>query len=59
MGLSWLLCHILTVTDVFPDDPDHANYFARTDAKIEVLEEAKWFFFPYPGMYILYKKFMR
>jgi len=48
IGLSWLFCHILTVTDVLPNNSTLPAYQARTDARIGVLERAKWFYWPYP-----------
>ncbi|KAM9311576.1 solute carrier family 23 member 1 [Gastrophryne carolinensis] len=41
--LGWLLCYILTLTDVFP--PGNK---ARTDARGEIMSSAPWFRFPYP-----------
>ena len=49
MIIAWLVCLILTVTDVFPNDPNKTGYAARTDVKINVLKESEWFRFPYPG----------
>lgn len=51
MIISWVICAILTVTDVLPNDPGKWGYSARTDIKIDVLEKAKWFRFPYPGQW--------
>ncbi|XP_006815228.1 solute carrier family 23 member 1-like [Saccoglossus kowalevskii] len=51
ISVSWLVCCILTATDVFPTDPKHPNYNARTDARIEVLYQAPWIWFPYPGQW--------
>jgi nucleobase transporter 1/2 len=48
MVTSWIVCAILTVTDAVPDDPSHWSYYARTDVKIKVLNEAHWFRVPYP-----------
>ncbi len=48
--ISWILCAILTATDVFPNDPSKLSYRARTDAKLDVLHDASWFFLPYPGI---------
>ena len=45
----WIFSYILTITGVYPDDPKAVNYQARTDARINVLHEAPWFRFPYPG----------
>lgn len=48
MVTSWIVCAILTVTDAVPDDASHWSYYARTDVKIKVLQEANWFRIPYP-----------
>lgn len=47
--LSWLLCFILTVTHTLPSDPSAYGFQARTDTKGDVLNQAPWFRFPYPG----------
>ncbi|XP_053142570.1 solute carrier family 23 member 1 isoform X2 [Hemicordylus capensis] len=44
----WLLCYILTVTDVFPRDAKAYGYKARTDARGEIMSIAPWFRLPYP-----------
>ncbi|XP_015266492.1 PREDICTED: solute carrier family 23 member 1, partial [Gekko japonicus] len=44
----WLLCYILTVTNVFPRDPNAYGYKARTDSRGEIVSIAPWFRFPYP-----------
>lgn len=49
--MSWAVCGIITAAGGFPDDPEGAGYKARTDARTQVLQEAKWFRFPYPGTY--------
>ncbi|XP_077329863.1 solute carrier family 23 member 1 [Lithobates pipiens] len=41
--LVWLLCYILTLTDVFPSESK-----ARTDARGEIMSSSPWFRFPYP-----------
>uniref|UniRef100_A0ACB8GDK8 Uncharacterized protein n=1 Tax=Sphaerodactylus townsendi TaxID=933632 RepID=A0ACB8GDK8_9SAUR len=46
--LVWLLCYILTATDVFPHDPNVYGFKARTDARGEIMSIAPWFRFPYP-----------
>ncbi|KAM8973366.1 solute carrier family 23 member 2 [Pelodytes ibericus] len=46
--VSWLLCFIFTVTDVFPPDNTKYGYYARTDARQGVLTVAPWFKVPYP-----------
>ena len=50
--MSWAVCGILTATDAIPDDPDHWAYLARTDVNEDVIAEADWFRFPYPGALI-------
>ncbi|KAE8613322.1 hypothetical protein XENTR_v10007669 [Xenopus tropicalis] len=51
ISISWLICCILTITDVLPTKPESYGYFARTDVKAMVLDEAPWFRFPYPGQW--------
>ena len=47
--ISWLLCFVLTVSDALPSAPTAYGYLARTDTKGNVLSQAPWFRFPYPG----------
>lgn len=47
--LSWLICYILTIYNVLPADPDQYGYLARTDLKGDVMSQAPWVSFPYPG----------
>ena len=49
IAVSWMICAIITVAGGFPTDPSNPQYKARTDARIGVLKDAKWFRFPYPG----------
>ncbi|XP_078527666.1 solute carrier family 23 member 2-like isoform X2 [Lissotriton helveticus] len=49
--ISWLVCYILTVTNVLPSDPKSYGYLARTDVKGKAVSEAPWFRFPYPGQW--------
>ncbi|KAK2172431.1 hypothetical protein NP493_959g00057 [Ridgeia piscesae] len=51
MALSWLLCYILTVTDVFPNDPKSSSYMSRTDAKLDIIYKSRWLYIPYPGQW--------
>ncbi|XP_020503096.1 solute carrier family 23 member 2 isoform X1 [Labrus bergylta] len=46
--MSWLLCFIFTVTDVFPPEKDKYGFYARTDARQGILTAAPWFKIPYP-----------
>ncbi|XP_046368354.2 solute carrier family 23 member 1-like [Haliotis rufescens] len=49
--LMWTICALLTVTDVFPDDPGSVSYKARTDAKSSLVFRTPWLIFPYPGQF--------
>ncbi|XP_056873141.1 solute carrier family 23 member 1-like isoform X2 [Takifugu flavidus] len=49
--VSWLICYILTVSDVLPSNPAHYGHLARTDVKGNVISDASWFTFPYPGQW--------
>ena len=49
VAISWLLCWILTMTDVFPNDRTKWGYEARTDLRSDALYSAPWFRLPYPG----------
>uniref|UniRef100_A0A672HN59 Solute carrier family 23 member 2 n=1 Tax=Salarias fasciatus TaxID=181472 RepID=A0A672HN59_SALFA len=49
--LSWLICHLLTVSKILPSDNNQYGYEARTDVKGNVLSEASWFMIPYPGQW--------
>ncbi|EDV23956.1 uncharacterized protein TRIADDRAFT_26431, partial [Trichoplax adhaerens] len=46
--VSWIVSAILTAAGAFPSDRTNPTYFARTDARISVLETSPWFRFPYP-----------
>lgn len=52
--VSWLLCFIFTVTDVFPPEVDKYGYYARTDARQGILSAAPWFKIPYPCKCVYY-----
>lgn len=49
MGVTWLLCWVLTITDALPREENSWGHDARTDAKASVLIEAQWIRVPYPG----------
>ncbi|KYO17514.1 solute carrier family 23 member 1 [Alligator mississippiensis] len=51
LSLTWLMCFVFTVTNVFPSNPEAYGYLARTDIKGDVLSQAPWFRFPYPGQW--------
>ncbi|XP_012329492.2 solute carrier family 23 member 1 isoform X2 [Aotus nancymaae] len=44
----WLLCYVLTLTDVLPTDPKTYGFQARTDARGDVMAIAPWIRIPYP-----------
>ncbi|MCI4379080.1 hypothetical protein PGIGA_G00223780 [Pangasianodon gigas] len=49
--VSWLICYLLTIYNVLPSDPTQYGYLARTDIKGDVMGNAPWFRFPYPGQW--------
>ncbi|XP_076612790.1 solute carrier family 23 member 1-like [Chaetodon auriga] len=51
IAVSWLVCYLLTIYDVLPSDPSQYGHLARTDVKGNVVNEASWFTFPYPGQW--------
>ncbi|KAM5300992.1 solute carrier family 23 member 1 isoform 2-T4 [Glossophaga mutica] len=44
----WLLCYVLTLTDVLPTDPTAYGFQARTDARGNIMSTAPWIRIPYP-----------
>ncbi|XP_061784304.1 solute carrier family 23 member 2 isoform X1 [Nerophis lumbriciformis] len=46
--VSWLLCFIFTITNVFPPVKEKYGYYARTDSRQGILSAAPWFKIPYP-----------
>eukprot|EP00074_Homo_sapiens_P079994 XP_011542068.1 solute carrier family 23 member 1 isoform X4 [Homo sapiens] len=44
----WLLCYVLTLTDVLPTDPKAYGFQARTDARGDIMAIAPWIRIPYP-----------
>ncbi|XP_072289835.1 solute carrier family 23 member 2 [Eucyclogobius newberryi] len=46
--VSWFMCFIFTVTDVFPPTKDKYGFYARTDARQGIVAAAPWFKIPYP-----------
>ncbi|XP_067656368.1 solute carrier family 23 member 1-like [Haliotis asinina] len=47
----WTISALLTITNVFPDDPSNFRYMARTDAKSSLIHLTSWLVFPYPGQF--------
>ncbi|XP_030010472.1 solute carrier family 23 member 1 [Sphaeramia orbicularis] len=46
--LVWLVCYILTLTNLLPSDPDRYGHKARTDARGDIMASSPWFRMPYP-----------
>ncbi|KAI3373374.1 hypothetical protein L3Q82_006674 [Scortum barcoo] len=46
--LVWLVCYILTLTNLLPSDPDRYGHKARTDARGDIMASSPWFRVPYP-----------
>ncbi|KAJ8681354.1 hypothetical protein QAD02_017141 [Eretmocerus hayati] len=44
--VMWIICAILTVTDVLP--PGHPG---RADTKLKIINDSPWFRIPYPGQW--------
>lgn len=51
IAVSWLVCYLLTIYDVLPSDTAQYGHLARTDVKGNVVGDASWFMFPYPGQW--------
>lgn len=51
ISIGWLVCYLLTITDTLPNDPNSQSYYARTDARLDVVSGIPWFFFPYPFIF--------
>ncbi|XP_060079225.1 solute carrier family 23 member 1-like [Ylistrum balloti] len=49
--IGWLLCGILTAAGAFSTARDSQDYYSRTDARVDVISRASWFYFPYPGQF--------
>ncbi|XP_062612059.1 solute carrier family 23 member 2-like isoform X2 [Saccostrea cucullata] len=48
VAIVWIFSHVLTVTDVFPNNSTIIEYKARTDSKMEIMTKAPWFTIPTP-----------
>ena len=49
IGITWIICLILTAVGVFSTDPSNPSGGASTNNRIDVFYEAPWFRVPYPG----------
>ncbi|KAH9520294.1 hypothetical protein Btru_060439 [Bulinus truncatus] len=49
--VGWIFSAILTEAGTMSDDPNSNQRFARTDSRLNIVEESDWFIFPYPGRF--------
>ncbi|PIK59089.1 putative solute carrier family 23 member 1-like [Apostichopus japonicus] len=54
IAIMWFVCVVLTLTGVFPDDPEVYGYAARVDTKVDNIRAAPWLALPYPGQDALF-----
>ena len=47
--IMWFFCYILTVAGALPESEGVYGYEARTDIRLDVIQEVAWVRFPYPG----------
>lgn len=48
---GYLVCATFTYTNTFPNDPEHHLYKSRTDTRMDIIHQAKWFRIPYPAQW--------
>uniref|UniRef100_A0A3B3ULI7 Si:dkey-106n21.1 n=2 Tax=Poecilia latipinna TaxID=48699 RepID=A0A3B3ULI7_9TELE len=48
---AWLICFLLTVSDVLPSKSNQYGFSARTDINLNALKNSPWFHMPYPGQW--------
>ncbi|XP_037324366.1 solute carrier family 23 member 1 isoform X1 [Pungitius pungitius] len=46
--LVWLVCYILTLTNLLPSNSESYGHKARTDARGDIMTSSPWFRVPYP-----------
>lgn len=44
----WLVCYIMTLTNLLPTESQRYGFKARTDARGDIMNSAPWFRVPYP-----------
>ena len=49
MVVGWSVSAIMTAAGALTDDPSADEYKARTDGRLGVIGNAKWFYVAYPG----------
>jgi nucleobase transporter 1/2 len=47
--VGWLVSFLLTSVDVLSADKGDKQFYARTDMRLSIIEQAPWFAIPYPG----------
>lgn len=47
--IGWCVSAILTYADVLSTDKNNVESYCRTDTRVNLITEAKWISFPYPG----------
>ncbi|XP_055955629.1 solute carrier family 23 member 1 [Patella vulgata] len=48
---GWILSAIFTSTGILSSDPSSVQFYARTDARNDIITTNPWFYFPYPGQF--------
>ncbi|OWF38755.1 Solute carrier family 23 member 2 [Mizuhopecten yessoensis] len=51
MMVGWSVSAVMTYTGALTDDPSQSEFFARTDARAEIVTNASWFRVPYPNQF--------
>ncbi|KAL5021137.1 hypothetical protein ScPMuIL_000292 [Solemya velum] len=51
VAIAWIISWILTQSNIFSENPENLDYYARTDARKQSLHNSNWFFMPYPGQW--------
>ncbi|KAH9508741.1 hypothetical protein Btru_049792 [Bulinus truncatus] len=49
--VGWTVSYIMTETGALSSDPESVSFNARTDARVDVIDDVPWFLFPYPGQF--------
>ncbi|XP_056005480.1 solute carrier family 23 member 1-like isoform X2 [Ostrea edulis] len=49
--VGWIVSWIVTEAGLLTDDKTDKSYKARSDARLDGISAANWFFFPYPGLH--------
>ena len=49
--ITWVICFVLTITNILPNDRGKWGYEARTDLRQNAIFSSPWFRLPYPGIY--------